>query len=83
MRKAFTMAFAIAFCCSCWAGEVVKYHTITDPIYTKPAKLVDIGNGQRLNLYCLGSGSPAVIFDAGLGDSTISWALVQDRKSVV
>jgi pimeloyl-ACP methyl ester carboxylesterase len=81
MRKTSAMAFAMAFYCSCWAGEVVKPHTITDPIYTKPVKLIDIGNGQRLNLYCVGSGSPAVIFDAGLGDSTISWALVQPTVS--
>jgi pimeloyl-ACP methyl ester carboxylesterase len=81
MRKTFTMAAAMAFCCTCWAGEVLKFQTITDPVYTKPAKLVDIGNGQRLNLYCLGSGSPAVIFDAGLGDSTIAWAMVQPAIS--
>jgi pimeloyl-ACP methyl ester carboxylesterase len=81
MRKAFTMAVAMAFCCVCSADEVVKFQTITDPVYTKPAKLVDIGNGQRLNLYCLGSGSPVVIFDAGLGDSTIAWALVQPAIS--
>ncbi|MEW9570957.1 alpha/beta fold hydrolase [Rhodanobacter sp. Si-c] len=30
-----------------------------------------------MNIYCLGSGSPTVILDAGMGDSTISWALVQ------
>jgi pimeloyl-ACP methyl ester carboxylesterase len=43
--------------------------------------LIDIGQGQRLNLYCKGQGSPAVILDAGMGDSTISWALVQPAVS--
>ncbi len=81
MRKTVIVAFAMAFCCSCSAAEVVKFQTITDPVYTKPATLVDIGHGQRLNLYCMGSGSPAVIFDAGLGDSTIAWALVQPAIS--
>jgi pimeloyl-ACP methyl ester carboxylesterase len=81
VRYTSIMAVAMAFSCACPAGEVLKFHTITDPVYTRPATLVDIGHGQRLNLYCLGSGSPAVIFDAGLGDSTIAWALVQPAIS--
>jgi pimeloyl-ACP methyl ester carboxylesterase len=51
--------------------------SITDPSYTKPDRLVDVGSGRMMNIRCRGSGSPAVIFDAGLGDDTISWALVQ------
>jgi len=30
-----------------------------------------------MNIYCLGEGSPTVILDSGMGDSTVSWALVQ------
>lgn len=81
MIKIFAMMFTVTFCRSSWAGEVAKPRKITDPVYTKPVELVDIGKGQRLNLYCLGSGSPAVILDAGMGDSTISWALVQPAIS--
>lgn len=54
---------------------------IDDPAYTRPARLLDIGHGQRLNLYCTGKGQPTVVMDAGLGDSTISWALVQPELS--
>lgn len=54
---------------------------ITDPVYTHAARLVDIGGGQRLNLYCTGQGSPTVVMDAGMGDSTVSWALVQPELS--
>src|SRR3546814_10710933 len=50
---------------------------VTDPVYTKPQQLVDMDHGRRMNLYCRGAGSPTVILDAGMGDSTISWALVQ------
>jgi pimeloyl-ACP methyl ester carboxylesterase len=81
MRKTFTVAFTVAFCCACLAQTSVKRDVITDPVYTAPVKLVDIGGGQRLNLYCTGSGSPAVILDAGMGDSTISWALIQPAIS--
>ncbi|WP_426701510.1 alpha/beta fold hydrolase [Rhodanobacter sp. Col0626] len=54
---------------------------ITDPVYTKADQLVDVGGGRRLNLHCRGAGSPAVIFDSGLSDSTIAWALVQPAIS--
>lgn len=54
---------------------------ITDPVYTKPDQLVDVGGGRRLNLHCRGTGSPAVIFDSGLYDSSIAWALVQPAIS--
>src|SRR5262245_61991418 len=41
-----------------------------------PGRLIDVG-GFRLHLHCTGSGSPAVILDAALGASSISWSLVQ------
>ena len=39
-----------------------------------PGQLVDVG-GFRLHLNCAGSGAPAVVLDAALGGSSISWAL--------
>lgn len=56
---------------------MVKPQVITDLAYTKPHQLVDIGGGRHLNLYCLGTGSPTVVFDSGLGDSMAAWGLVQ------
>ena len=41
-----------------------------------PGKLIDVG-GHRLHLLCAGSGRPAVVFDAALGASSVSWSLVQ------
>ena len=35
-------------------------------------QLVDIG-GYRLYLHCTGSGSPAVVLEAGLGETSVSW----------
>ncbi|HET8898565.1 MAG TPA: alpha/beta hydrolase [Rhodanobacteraceae bacterium] len=58
-------------------GQETTKPLISNPVYTKPQRLVDVGHGRRMNLYCLGTGSPTVILDAGMGDSTISWALVQ------
>jgi len=44
-------------------------------VYGRPQQLVDIG-GRRLNLYCLGHGTPTVILDGGLGRSTVVWRKV-------
>jgi pimeloyl-ACP methyl ester carboxylesterase len=45
--------------------------------YTHPQKLVEIATGWRLNLYCIGSGSPTVVMDAGFFNSAWPWAVVQ------
>jgi pimeloyl-ACP methyl ester carboxylesterase len=45
-------------------------------MYTKPGRLVSVGT-HRLNLYCIGTGSPAVVFDSGWGDWAPAWSKVQ------
>jgi pimeloyl-ACP methyl ester carboxylesterase len=48
--------------------------------YPPPGRLVDVG-GYRLHLYCSGpegvNGSPTVIMDAGIGECSLGWSLVQ------
>ena len=46
--------------------------------YSPPGKLVDVG-GYRLHLHCIGSGSPPVMFDGGLGSNFVTWAAVQPQ----
>lgn len=45
-----------------------------------PGQLVDVG-GIRLHLNCTGSGSPVVVLESGLGDSSLVWSEVQSRLS--
>jgi pimeloyl-ACP methyl ester carboxylesterase len=45
--------------------------------YPAPGRLVDIGGGHRLHIQCLGNGSPVVVFDSGLGGTSLDWTLVQ------
>ncbi len=47
-----------------------------DIVYARPGRLVDVG-GFRLNLYCMGNGSPTVVFDSGWGDWAPAWSKVQ------
>jgi len=44
--------------------------------YPPPGQMVDVG-GYQMHLYCLGSGSPTVVLDAGAGDFSLTWELVQ------
>lgn len=48
-----------------------------DNFYMQPGKLIAVEGARRLNLSCLGQGSPVVLFDAGMGDSSLVWRLVQ------
>jgi pimeloyl-ACP methyl ester carboxylesterase len=50
----------------------------SDTVYARPGRLVPAGT-HRLNLYCMGRGSPTVIFDSGWEDWAPSWSVVQPR----
>jgi pimeloyl-ACP methyl ester carboxylesterase len=49
-----------------------------DEVYARPATMA-AAPGTRLNLVCMGSGSPAVVFDSGFEDWAPAWAVVQPR----
>src|SRR5579864_863649 len=60
-----------------WAVQVrAQSSTPADIVYARPGQLIDAG-GFRLNLYCMGSGSPTVVFDSGWGDWAPAWSKVQ------
>lgn len=52
------------------------------PRFPAPGRLIDVG-GFRLHVSCSGSGSPAVVFDAALAASSLSWSLVQPQVARV
>ena len=74
-RKA---AVALAWHCLLFAMPGRASAAPGDEIYTRPGQLVS-ADGTRLNLYCMGSGSPAVVFDSGWEDWAPVWTLVQPR----
>lgn len=55
----------------------VAEKVIDDPVYAHPQRLVDVGAGRKMNLYCLGNGPVTVVFDSGLSDPNTYWAFVQ------
>jgi pimeloyl-ACP methyl ester carboxylesterase len=50
--------------------------TLSNP--SPPGRMIDIG-GRILHLDCSGQGSPTVVLEAGLGDSSLVWSLVQPK----
>ena len=52
---------------------------VPDDFYMHSGRLVAVDGSRRLNLSCLGHGSPTVLFDSGMGDSTLPWRLVQSE----
>src|SRR5215207_3610249 len=46
-----------------------------------PGRLVDVGDGINMHIYCTGEGSLTIVLDAGLNGGTMSWARVQEEVS--
>jgi pimeloyl-ACP methyl ester carboxylesterase len=57
--------------------------SIPSEVYTHPQQLVSIDGVRRLNLFCMGSGEPVVLFEAGAGDDATTWRLVQGQISAM
>lgn len=70
------MLIALVVSSSALAAEKTA-PVIDDPAYTHAQRLVEVEPGRRLNLYCLGKGTPTVVFESGLADDASAWALVQ------
>jgi pimeloyl-ACP methyl ester carboxylesterase len=51
--------------------------------YAHAHELVDIDHGRKLNLYCRGTGSATVIFEAGLGEEAWDWMAVHPAVATV
>lgn len=58
------------------AGQVAKMVLRNES--PPPGRMVDVG-GYQLHLYCLGEGQPTVVLEAGQGDFSTVWALVQSE----
>ncbi|OAI00139.1 alpha/beta fold hydrolase [Methylomonas methanica] len=46
--------------------------------FPPPGRMISL-NGVNLHLYCLGSGTPTLVLEAGLGENVLSWHPVQTK----
>lgn len=45
--------------------------------------LIDIGHGRRLNMVCIGKGSPTLVFDQAMGGTILDWQRIQAEVSAM
>lgn len=76
-RSAALALAALLGATAAWAKTELVPLTQVEQEYVRPQQLIDVGNGRRINLFCLGEGSPAVVFDSGLSDWSSTWVLIQ------
>ncbi len=74
-RVSYLLATSFVFLCIATAPS--NPFNFDQTPYAHAQRLVYVGEGRRLNLYCTGTGSPTVILDLGFGAPLISWGVVQ------
>jgi pimeloyl-ACP methyl ester carboxylesterase len=70
--------------CAVGGGYQTVGELLDRRMYPPPGQMVDVG-GHRLHLYCVGSGSPTVVLESGLGEAAAYWgwiytAVARDTK---
>lgn len=67
----------VTLCAAGWIYETLR-ESMDRRAYPAPAPLIDVG-GHAMYLSCTGSGSPTVVLESGLGESSAYWGLVAQR----
>src|SRR5947207_6435185 len=79
MRISMTLVFAAVLLFAPLRATPLAQNQTDQPPYPPPGKLVDVG-GWKLHLNCTGESralQPTVILEAGAGDFSVEWSLVQ------
>lgn len=85
-QKKFTLMFLVFFIC-CFLSLSSCYYQLTEEkkdLENNPpiGKIVKVEN-INYHINCTGTGSPVVILEAGLGENSLSWYLVQEKISKI
>jgi pimeloyl-ACP methyl ester carboxylesterase len=78
MKPTRIVILAVLISTAASAQEAMSGGAPADIVYGRPGQLVAV-RGFRLNLYCMGSGSPTVVFDSGWEDWAPAWSTVQPQ----
>lgn len=49
---------------------------VATEVYTRPARMIEVEPGRRLNLICLGEGAPTVMLESGATIGAVAWRKV-------
>src|SRR3954454_13473056 len=75
IRLAIAQMLAFALSTTSAAAEPTREDSLA--IYARPATLVDVGDGRKLNLRCSGEGAPVVMLESGATADSMAWHKVQ------
>jgi pimeloyl-ACP methyl ester carboxylesterase len=67
--------FALYGLCAFGGGYQTIRESLDRRVHLAPGVLVDVG-GHRLHLYCVGSGTPTVVLESGLGETSAYWGWI-------
>lgn len=70
---------AAAVAASSALGLIKPPGPLSREVYERPDRLVTLPDHRRLNLRCMGRGSPTVILESGFGASSQGWGMTQPR----
>ena len=76
-KRARVLVAAVALTCASTNAADKTQETVDGAAYTAPSRLVEVEPGRRLNLHCVGTGEPVVVFEGGLTEPINTWGLVQ------
>lgn len=69
---------SLAFAALAATGSVPTAHAaLANPLVPDAPGTYVWVEGHRMHIHCEGSGSPTVIFDSGLGGTSLDWSLIQ------
>ena len=77
------MRFCFGVCLVVLASVCAAAQTTVESPELLKKNLFDIGGGRRLNMVCIGEGSPTVVFDYGLGSHFLHWQKLQQPVSAI
>src|SRR5579863_6777704 len=56
-------------------GSATFAGSVLEKRYPPPGQMISVGD-HKLQLYCMGHGSPAVVIEPGMGTDWVAWRLV-------
>ena len=81
MRSAGFIALVAIFIALPTLADSEAEEQIPSTVYTHSADLIVVDGQRRLNMYCVGAGTPVVVFVSGGWNNTMTWRRVQGRAS--
>ena len=57
-------------------GAATVVHAVSGEAESPPGRFVGVGS-HRLHIHCTGTGTPSVVFESGLGGTSLDWVRVQ------